>query len=276
MRQRCRRRPGARRPAAASRGTARAGAGRRDRPRPRAAALERLPPARGHAREGFVVHLPEERRYGLGIAAFELSSAYSRQEPLRGSRGRSWRASSTAPRTTPTSRAARPRRALRRRGARAGAPVAGDRRRRAAARAPDRQRAGRCSRRCRRRRCGRCFPRAPRSCSATAPARALPALRQELTGVRRDGYAHEDGSVTPGFASVAAAVLDHSGHPVAASRSPTRSRGGRGRPPAAGRPGERRRRRALAADPRAGRSRRARRARRPSNGRDEPRLVSGP
>lgn len=31
---------------------------------------------------GFVMHLPEERRYGLGIAAVELSSAYSRQEPL--------------------------------------------------------------------------------------------------------------------------------------------------------------------------------------------------
>ena len=31
---------------------------------------------------GFVMHLPEERRYGLGIAAFELSSAYAKQEPL--------------------------------------------------------------------------------------------------------------------------------------------------------------------------------------------------
>ena len=31
---------------------------------------------------GFVMHLPEEKRYGLGIAAFELSSAYARQEPL--------------------------------------------------------------------------------------------------------------------------------------------------------------------------------------------------
>src|SRR6478609_3930258 len=31
----------------------------------------------------FVVHLPEERRYGLGTAAFELGSAYARQEPLR-------------------------------------------------------------------------------------------------------------------------------------------------------------------------------------------------
>src|SRR3954451_25277802 len=31
---------------------------------------------------GFVVNLPEERRYGLGLAAFELGSAYSRQAPL--------------------------------------------------------------------------------------------------------------------------------------------------------------------------------------------------
>ncbi|HXH35861.1 MAG TPA: IclR family transcriptional regulator [Plantibacter sp.] len=31
---------------------------------------------------GFVVHLPEARRYGLGVAAFELSGGYARQEPL--------------------------------------------------------------------------------------------------------------------------------------------------------------------------------------------------
>ncbi|MGK0722829.1 IclR family transcriptional regulator [Leucobacter sp. W1478] len=31
---------------------------------------------------GFVMHVAEENRYGLGIAAFELSSAYTRQEPL--------------------------------------------------------------------------------------------------------------------------------------------------------------------------------------------------
>lgn len=31
---------------------------------------------------GFVVHLPEERRYGLGVAAVELGSAYARQAPL--------------------------------------------------------------------------------------------------------------------------------------------------------------------------------------------------
>lgn len=31
---------------------------------------------------GFVLHLPEEKRYGLGSKVFELSSAYSRQQPL--------------------------------------------------------------------------------------------------------------------------------------------------------------------------------------------------
>ncbi|WP_267492025.1 IclR family transcriptional regulator [Microbacterium allomyrinae] len=30
----------------------------------------------------FVVHLPEERRWGLGISAFELAGGYARQEPL--------------------------------------------------------------------------------------------------------------------------------------------------------------------------------------------------
>ena len=32
--------------------------------------------------QGFVVHLPEERRYGLGLSAFELSTGFSRQQPL--------------------------------------------------------------------------------------------------------------------------------------------------------------------------------------------------
>src|SRR6478736_3276038 len=33
--------------------------------------------------EGFVVHLPDERRFGLGLAAFEIGSGYARQEPLQ-------------------------------------------------------------------------------------------------------------------------------------------------------------------------------------------------
>ena len=31
---------------------------------------------------GFVVHFPDERSYGLGMAAFEIGSAYLRHEPL--------------------------------------------------------------------------------------------------------------------------------------------------------------------------------------------------
>ena len=54
-------------------------------------------------REGFVTHLPEERRYGLGVAAFELGSAYTRQEPLqRIARPACCAGWSTRPRTTRT------------------------------------------------------------------------------------------------------------------------------------------------------------------------------
>lgn len=45
--------------------------------------------------------------------------------------------------------------------------------------------------------------------------RSLTALRPLLSDVRARGYAEEDGEITPGFASVAAAVVDHTGHPVA-------------------------------------------------------------
>lgn len=43
----------------------------------------------------------------------------------------------------------------------------------------------------------------------------MPGLRALLSRVRLDGFAVEDGTVTPDFASVAAPVLDHNGHPVA-------------------------------------------------------------
>src|SRR6476619_1208208 len=33
--------------------------------------------------EGFVVHLESEQRYALGLAAFDLGSAYNRQAPLQ-------------------------------------------------------------------------------------------------------------------------------------------------------------------------------------------------
>ncbi|HET7193519.1 MAG TPA: helix-turn-helix domain-containing protein, partial [Nocardioides sp.] len=35
------------------------------------------------ADEGFVIHLVEDKRYSLGVAAFEVGSGYSRQEPLQ-------------------------------------------------------------------------------------------------------------------------------------------------------------------------------------------------
>ena len=31
---------------------------------------------------GFITHYPEDKSYGLGVSSFELSSAYTRQEPL--------------------------------------------------------------------------------------------------------------------------------------------------------------------------------------------------
>lgn len=46
---------------------------------PRSTIYHILAIMQGH---GYVMHLPEEKRYGLGIAAVELSSAYARQEPL--------------------------------------------------------------------------------------------------------------------------------------------------------------------------------------------------
>lgn len=44
---------------------------------------------------------------------------------------------------------------------------------------------------------------------------SLTALQSELAQVRRRGYAVENGSVTTGLASVAAAVFDHTGQPAA-------------------------------------------------------------
>lgn len=46
----------------------------------------------------------------------------------------------------------------------------------------------------------------------TSPSR----LRTLLQSVRQRGYAVEDGLITPGLSSVARAVLDHTGHPAAA------------------------------------------------------------
>ncbi|MGH3877780.1 MAG: IclR family transcriptional regulator [Actinophytocola sp.] len=165
---------------------------------------------------GFVTHLPEERRYGLGLAAFELGSAYLRHDPLE--------------------RLARPvlRALLSRTGCTAHlgvlhggetlyllreqpphphATVVTDVGVRLPAQLPASGRAM----------LGllpasqvrALFPRRFVMRTDRGPAH-LPALRRLLAAERRRGWAVEDGYVTAGFASVAAPVLDHGGHPVAA------------------------------------------------------------
>src|SRR6476469_5002747 len=166
--------------------------------------------------EGFVVHLPEEHRYGLGVAAFEAGSGYARQAPLgRISRrvltdlvdgthqsahlavlhGRDVlyvveeRAPGRPPLVTdvgvrlPAHLTASGRAVL------AALPVAQVR-----ALYPDAQ--------------------AFVDRHGTGP-RTLSQLRALLADTRQRGYAVEEGEVTPGLASVASAVLDHNGHPVA-------------------------------------------------------------
>ncbi|MFF9107302.1 MULTISPECIES: IclR family transcriptional regulator [unclassified Streptomyces] len=168
------------------------------------------------AREGFVVHLPEERRYGLGLSAFELGSGYSRQAPferlarvplarlvdrtghnahLAVLHGREVvyvieeRAPGRPPLVTevgvrlPAHLTASGRAVLAR------LPQAQVR-----ALFPD--------------------PSAFVRRNELGPA-SLSALRHLLTEVRRRGYATEEDEITTGFSSVAAAVLDHSAHPIA-------------------------------------------------------------
>jgi DNA-binding IclR family transcriptional regulator len=166
--------------------------------------------------EGFVVHLDTERRYGLGVAAFEVGSGYVRQAPLQ--------------------RLARPRmtRLVDRIGQSAHLAVLHGREvlylveERAPGRPPLVTDVG---------------VRLPAQLTASGRAvlAALPtrqvralfpdttafvdrhgvgprsptALRAVLADTRQRGYAEEDGEVTPGLASVAAAVLDHNEHPVA-------------------------------------------------------------
>lgn len=166
---------------------------------------------------GFVVHIAHEHRYGLGTAAFELGSAYTRQEPLR------WVA-----RTILTDLVARTTHSghfavldgrdtlylLEERGAgraslvtdvgvRLPATLTATGLAMLAALPAEQVHALWPSRRDLARR----TDQGPRS---------LTELRALLADGRRRGYAIEDGSVTAGFGSVAAPVLDHGARPLAA------------------------------------------------------------
>ena len=165
---------------------------------------------------GFVVHLPEERRYGLGVSAFEIGTAYLRQEPLarlarpvlgrlvdqvghsahlavlhgrevlyvveERAPGRMSLVSDVGVRL-PAQLTASGRAVL------AGLPAAQVR---------------------------ALFPDATAFVDRHGVGpRSLSALQRLLVDVRRRGHASEEGEVTPGLASVAAAVHDHTGRPVA-------------------------------------------------------------
>lgn len=166
--------------------------------------------------EGFVVHLLEEKRYGLGVAAFEVGSGYSRQEPLQRIARRllagvvdathqsahlavlhgrdvlyvvEERAPGRPPLVTDV-------------GVRLPAHLTASGRAILASLPPTQVLA--------------LYPDADAFVDrhGTGP-RTLNELRTVLLETRQRGYAIEDGEVTPGFASVAAPVLDHNGHPVA-------------------------------------------------------------
>jgi DNA-binding IclR family transcriptional regulator len=170
---------------------------------------------------GFVTHLPEERRYGLGLAAFELGSAYLRHDPLERLaqpvlRSLIARTGHTAqlgvlhgretlyllrehpPHPHPT--------VVTDVGVRLPAhlPASG---RAVLERLPAAQ-------------VRALFPTRDAFVNRTGRGPAhLPDLRRLLSEGRRRGWTVEDGYVTEGFASVAAPVLDHGGRPIAAISS---------------------------------------------------------
>lgn len=169
------------------------------------------------AAAGFVTHLPDERRWALGVTAFELGSAYLRHDPLeRLGRPALRRLASRSGRTAhlgvlhgretlyvvkeqPPGAAS----LVTDVGVRLPAHLTAVGRSCLAHVPPPQVRA--------------LFPSAAAFVDRTGRGpRSLPGLRRVLAAERRRGWAVEDGHVTPGFASVAAPVLDHAGRAVAA------------------------------------------------------------
>lgn len=166
--------------------------------------------------EGFVVHLADDRRYGLGVAAFEVGSGYARQAPLQRIARRPLAA--LVDRTGQSAHLAVPHgrdvlyvveeRAPGRPplvtdvGVRLPAHLTASGRAMLAHLPPSQVRA--------------LYPDRAAFVDRTGVGPQSPtALRSVLAETRRRGHAVEDGEVTPGLASVAAAVLDHNGLPVA-------------------------------------------------------------
>lgn len=168
-------------------------------------------------REGFVTHLDDEHRYGLGLAAFEVGSGYTRQAPLQRLARRPLaglvddlgesahlatlhgsdvvyvleeRAPGRPSLVTDV-------------GVRLPAHLTASGRAILARLAAGQVRA--------------LFPNQVSftSRTGTGPA-SLTALTSLLAGTRQRGWATEDGDVTAGFSSIAFAVLDAAAHPEAA------------------------------------------------------------
>lgn len=169
------------------------------------------------AEAGFATHFPEERRYGLGVAAFELGSAYLRHDPLeRMARPLLRRLVDSVGRTAHLGvlHGAEALYLLREQ-PRHPSTIVSD----VGVRLPSHLTAS-----------GRAmlaflpnaqvralFPGVATFVDRTGRGpRNLPALRRLLTAERRRGWAVEDGYVTEGFASVAAPVFDHGERPIAA------------------------------------------------------------
>jgi len=166
--------------------------------------------------QGFVVHLADERRYGLGVAAFELGSAYTRQAPLQRLARQPLARLVDATRHNAHLAVLHGRDVLYVIEERAPGrpPLVTD----VGVRLPSQLTASGLA---------MLASLPPQQVRALFPSRdafvrrhgvgptSLPALRALLSRVRRDGFALEEGTVTPDFASVAAPVLDHVGHPVA-------------------------------------------------------------
>lgn len=166
---------------------------------------------------GFVVHLPADRRWGLGTAAFELAGGYARQQPLA-RLGRPLVAA-LADRTGESAHLAVmtgrdvlyivEERAPRRPalvtdvGVRLPAHLTATGRAMLAALPREQVRAQ--------------YPDASAFTERTGRGPRRPGeLRDMLREVRQRGYATEDGEVTLGLRSVGVAVRDHAGWPAAA------------------------------------------------------------
>jgi DNA-binding IclR family transcriptional regulator len=167
--------------------------------------------------QGFVTHLRDQHRYGLGLASFELGSAYTRQQPLR------WIARGSLQRLVAATNEHAHFALLH------GRDVLYVIEERAPGRPPLVTEVG---------------VRLPANLTASGlailaamPARQVAAIFPSRSAfTRRDGggpsspaelraalarartlrYAEENGWITPGFASVASAVVDHRDHPVGA------------------------------------------------------------